>query len=271
MSEWDFRENPEDENAYETRGRWSTASKKKLNITEETEGLKMAKQRMKSEGVKIQTEEFRMSFPNLFTARAAKPGDKAKFGVTMQFQVLETEKSKKEGRKVVSVENLKEAVRNVLAEKFGADRSKWPPFGDKSGQIQVPFHDGAAHDKKDKPGLGEGIMFVAATKNADQVRPGVVDSVAGPDGKPRPIVAPSDIYGGCYGRATINPYFWEYMGKMGVSFGLQNVQKLRDGERFGGGTEAADDFDAIPAPTGATPAVPAAGAPAAAPAGAFGI
>ena len=72
---------------------------------------------------------------------------------------------------------------------------------------------------------------------------------------------PSDVYGGMYARAKINAYFWEYMGKMGVSLGLQHVQKLRDGETFSGRGKAENDFDSVDVPQGASAA-------AAAPAGA---
>ena len=203
------------------------------------------KERLKAEGVKITTPEFRMSFPTLFEPRAAEGSDKKKYSVTMQFQIAATEKSKAEGRSVVDIQPLRDAVKAVLVEKYGADTTKWPAFGDGKGLIKLPFRSGTEQGKADSPGLGEGIIFVQASKNGDQIRPGVVD------GSLKPITIPSDVYGGCYGRATINPYFWEFMGKFGVSFGLQNVQLIRDGERFGGGEAATDAFDAIPTPGGA--------------------
>ena len=217
----------------------------------------MAKQRMKSELVKIVTPEFRAGFPALFEARKANPTsatEKAKFSIVMLFQVADTAQSKKENRSKVDLEPLKNLVRNVIIEKFGADRTKWPKFGVNSGELQTPFRKGDVPEKKDKPGFGEGIEFAAAsTLN----KPGIVQPWAGPDNRPAPLTVPSDFYGGCYARATVNAYYWEYMGKMGVSLSLQNVQKLRDGEPFGGRTAADKDFDAIEA------AVPA-GAPAAA-------
>lgn len=212
------------------------------------------KQRLKAESVKILTPEFQASFPNLFTPKAAPGSDKLKYSLVMLFQVKETAKSKAEGRKVVDIKPLKDAVSAVLAEKFGPDKSKWPPFGDGPGLFKLPFRSGEEPGKKDAAGLGEGIMFINATKNGDQIKPGIVHAHAGPDNRPAPLTVPTDFYGGCYARATVNPYFWEYMGRMGVSFGLQNVQKLRDGEPFGGGVAAENEFDAIQIPGGATPA-----------------
>jgi hypothetical protein len=196
---------------------------------------------MKSEDVKKQTPEFRVSFPNVFEAVKVNPTDKtAKFGVVAIFQVAETAKSKASGTKVVSTEALKELCRNVAIEKFGADRSKWPV-------LKFPFRDGMEPAKKDKDGYGEGTIFVSLQSVN---MPGVVESYAGPDGRPAPLGAKTDFYAGCYARAEVNAYYWKFMGKEGVSLGLQNLQKLRDGERFGGRGNAADSFDAIDAPAG---------------------
>ncbi len=210
------------------------------------------KDRMKSEETKHLTPEFRVSFPNVFEAVKVNPTDKtAKFSVQMVFQVKETEKSKAAGTKVVSIQNLKDAVKAVIVEKYGADTAKWPKIGDGVGMLKLPFRDGMEPGKKDADGYGEGTVFLAASSVN---MPGIVESYAGSDGKAAPLAARTDFYPGCYARATLNAYHWKFMGKEGVSFGLQNLQKLRDGERFGGRGNASNDFDAIEAPAGAVPA-----------------
>lgn len=208
------------------------------------------KKKLVSEKATVVTPEFRASFPALFEARAVKQGDPAKFSVQMLFQVKETAKSKAEGTKVVDIAPLKELVRNVLVEMYGADRAKWPT------NLVLPFRDGGEVGKKDLAGYGDGIIFSTATSKN---KPGVVYPHAGTDGRPEVMNVPSDFYGGCYARAKVNAYHWEYMGKVGVSLGLINVQKLRDGEMFGIRGDAPKDFDAIAAPAG-TPAGAAAGA-----------
>ena len=175
---------------------------------------------------RLTTPEYRVSFPSVFESKAITPGAKAKFSVQMLFRVSGTPKN---GEKIVSIEPLKEAVRACLTEKYG-DRTKWPK------NLQLPFRNGV---EKDYDGYGEGIVFVGASS---VMRPGVV----GPD--VQPIITPNEFYGGCFAIATINPYAWEYMGKCGVSFGLQNIQKTRDGEPFSGRNKPEDDFDAIEAP-----------------------
>ncbi len=213
------------------------------------------KEKVPAEKAKINTGEFRSSFPALFEPRAAKQGDKPMYSITMLFRVTETKESKERGENVVSIQKLKDAVKAVAEQKFGTDRSKWP-------KLKLPFRSCLTEEDKDKkgrPGIDEGVIWVEAKSDPRyNPRPGVVFSHAGPDGKPALLTIPTDFQGGCYAQATVNPYHWEYMGKQGISFGLQNVQKLRDGESFSGRTSADNDFDAIDAPSGGAQPVGAA-------------
>ena len=59
------------------------------------------KEKVAAEKEKIQTPEFRASFPALFEPRAAKQGDKPMYSITMLFRVTETKESKERGEKVV--------------------------------------------------------------------------------------------------------------------------------------------------------------------------
>ena len=67
-------------------------------------------------------------------------------------------------------------------------------------------------------------------------KPGVVDQDV------NPIIDKDEFYSGCYGRASITMYPYDASGSKGIAFGLNNVQKLEDGEKFGGATSAAADF-----------------------------
>ena len=61
-----------------------------------------------------------------------------------------------------------------------------------------------------------------------------------------PIIHTSEFYGGCYAICKVNAYAWEYKNKKGVSFGLGNIQKIKDGERLGGGpSDPTKDFKPI--------------------------
>lgn len=208
----------------------------------------------KKEFIKVRTPEGRASFPNLFEAKKVNETDKkAKFSTQILFRVEATPESTKAQEPVVNINELQEAVRRCITNEFGPrEGGKWPQFGDGSaGTLKLPFRSGEEPTKKDQPGYGKGVVFIQATT---ETKPGIV----GPD--LNPLSLPHELKGGDYIKATVNAYYWKYMGKQGVSFGLQNVQKVRDGEAFGNRTSADKDFDAIPAPSGATPvgAAPAA-------------
>lgn len=78
-----------------------------------------------------------------------------------------------------------------------------------------------------------GHYFINASSNE---KPGVVDADV------NPIIDPSEFYSGCYGRASITLYPYDVTGAKGIAAGLNHVQKLEDGEKFGGASSAAADF-----------------------------
>ena len=65
--------------------------------------------------------------------------------------------------------------------------------------------------------------------------PGVVDAS-------QEIINRSEVYSGVYGRASINFYAFNSNGNKGIACGLNNLQKIRDGEPLGGKSRAEDDF-----------------------------
>ena len=67
-------------------------------------------------------------------------------------------------------------------------------------------------------------------------KPGVVDA------NRQEIIDTSELYSGIYGRASISFYAFNSNGNKGIACGLNNLQKLRDGEPLGGRTRAEDDF-----------------------------
>lgn len=127
-------------------------------------------------------------------------------------------------------------------------RAKW---GDKlddkkfAEKLNSPFR---TNDELDNPIQGIGDDWVIMTFSAkEKDRPGIVDRRKGPDGLPVIITDEEDVYSGAWFRAQVRPYAWENSGKRGVSFGLQNVQKLRDDEPLGAGRMPANKaFEAVP-------------------------
>ena len=66
--------------------------------------------------------------------------------------------------------------------------------------------------------------------------PGIVDENV------QPIINRSEVYSGIYGRASINFYAFNVNGNRGIACGLNNLQKMRDGDPLGGKASAASDF-----------------------------
>ena len=58
--------------------------------------------------------------------------------------------------------------------------------------------------------------------------PGIVDAGC------QPIIERSEVYSGVYGRASINFYAFNSNGNKGIACGLNNLQKIKDGEPLGG-------------------------------------
>lgn len=97
--------------------------------------------------------------------------------------------------------------------------------------IKTPLRDGDA----ERPGddAYKDSYFINA--NSDTA-PGIVDASC------NPIMDRSEVYSGVYGRASINLYAFNSNGNKGIACGLNNLQKISDGEPLGGKSRAEDDF-----------------------------
>lgn len=175
------------------------------------------------------TPEFRVSFANMFQAKAAPGSDKPKFGLVMLFDVNPTSERK------VDLTPLKAIVRAAIEERWGKDQSQWPK------NLVLPFRDGK---EKDYEGYGPGVIFASASAWPEH-KPYLVDEDV------QPIMTADGFKSGDYAHAKVNAFAWpakgkQGFGKCGVSFGLIGVQKTRDGEPFSGKSKPENDFDAIP-------------------------
>ena len=97
--------------------------------------------------------------------------------------------------------------------------------------IKTPLRDGDIERPDDEAYANS--YFVNANSAA---APGIVDRARDP------VLERSQIYSGVYARASINFYAFNSNGNKGIACGLNNIQKLRDGNPLGGKTRAEDDF-----------------------------
>lgn len=166
----------------------------------------------------IKLNNVRLSYPQLFTAKAQEEGKEPKYSASFLLD------KKTHATLITHIENT---IARVALDEF---KRKVP-------LKRVPLHDG--NEKSDKEGYGDEVMFLSAN-NAK--RPVVVDCDLTPltaqDPKP---------YAGCYVNATVRLFAYDHKtGGKGVSASLRAVQFVRDGESFGAGpVNAEDEFEPV--------------------------
>ena len=78
-----------------------------------------------------------------------------------------------------------------------------------------------------------GYMFLNANNT---LKPGIVDADR------QEIIDRSEVYSGCFGRASISFFAFNSNGSKGIACSLNNLQKIKDGPMLGGHSRAEDDF-----------------------------
>lgn len=162
----------------------------------------------------VVTPEFRMLWPNLFTARAVKikgrETGEPKYGLSMLLDPTE-------------IGDLKTAAKTVAL-------AKWP--GRTLSELKFPFSDG---DKLEaaQAEAGRDGKFYAGTivlKASSKFKPVVVDTSR------KDIIDHSRLYSGCYGYAELNFVAYDGVGQNpdGVTAYVNFVMKSRDGDRIAG-------------------------------------
>ena len=99
--------------------------------------------------------------------------------------------------------------------------------------LKTPLRDGDL-ERPDDAAYADSYFINANSASA----PGIVDADR------QPILERSEVYSGVYGRASINFYAFNSNGNKGIACGLNNLQKIADGEPLGGKSRAEDDFAA---------------------------
>ena len=97
--------------------------------------------------------------------------------------------------------------------------------------LKTPLRDGDL-ERPDDETYKDSYFINANSPSA----PGIVDADR------QPIIDRSEVYSGVYGRASVNFYAYNANGNKGIACGLNNLQKIRDGEPLGGKASAESDF-----------------------------
>lgn len=170
---------------------------------------------------KVITGKVRLSYCHLFEAFSSFEGAAAKFSTVIL--VPKTDKS--------TIKKIKAAQQAAL------EQGKSTKFnGSIPKNWKNTFRDGDEEADLEKNPEYEGHYFMTISNNT---KPGVVDQHV------QPVMDASEVYSGCYARVSMNAFPFSASGNKGVSFGLNHVQKIEDGEPFGNFSKAENDFDPI--------------------------
>lgn len=98
-------------------------------------------------------------------------------------------------------------------------------------KFKTPLRDGDAEKADDDNYAGK--FFLNATS---KTKPGIVDKAC------NEITDKEEVYSGAYARVSMNLYLFDKNGNRGIACGLNNIQKLADGEALAGRSKPEDDF-----------------------------
>lgn len=163
---------------------------------------------------KVVTGKVRLSYVTVFEP---KPDDQGRLKYSLCALIPKGDKA--------TLEKVKNAIE--AARQAGKD-SKWG--GKIPAGLKLPLRDGDT--ERDSPEY-KGHYFINCNS---QQKPGIVDADL------NQVMDQSEVYSGCYGRVAINFYPYDQKGNRGIGAGLQNVQKLEDGDPLSGRSRAEDDF-----------------------------
>lgn len=161
----------------------------------------------------------RWSYANVWEPKSINGGT-PKFSVSLIIPKSDT-------KTVAKIKAAIEAAYHEGESKLKGNGKTVPPLA----ALKTPLRDGDAERPDDEAYANS--YFVNA--NAPTA-PGIVDVDR------NPILTRSEVYSGVYGRASISFYAFNSNGNKGIACGLNNLQKVRDGEPLGGKASAESDF-----------------------------
>lgn len=177
---------------------------------------------MATRPTQIVTGKVRLSYAHLFKPYAHDPRQEPKYSVTIL--IPKTDMATK-----ADIDRAIEAAKQEgMANKWGG---QMPPV------VKTPVHDGDGARQNGQP-FGDECRGCWVLTASSKQAPAVVDQTI------QPILDQSEVYSGMYARVSINFFAYNSSGNNGIGAGLNNVQKLADGEPLGGRTTAAEDFGA---------------------------
>jgi len=191
---------------------------------------------------KVVTGKVRLSYPELFKAKAAEEGQDPKFSAEILIPKTDT----KTLAKIRAAQNAATEQVRKGAKVLGDNAPTYGAANFPAKKFTDTLRDGDDADENDGRPEREGHWFMNV-RSSENYRPNVVDKDR------QAVLDHSEVYGGVYARVSMTAYAFAVQGNKGVSFGLNSVQVLGYGDSFGGAREKAeevfdDDFEDDGAP-----------------------
>ena len=163
---------------------------------------------------KVITGKVRFSYANVWEPKSINGGDE-KYSVSLIIPKNDTK----------TINDIKKAIE--VAKQDGKAK-----FGGRiPANLKTPLRDGDI-DRPDDEAYKDSYFINANSKD----KPQIVDKNV------KPILDQSEVYSGCYGRASITFYAFNSNGNKGIACGLGNLQKLAEGDALSGRSKAEDEF-----------------------------
>lgn len=175
---------------------------------------------MKEKAFIITGKSVCFDYLNVFEPKSFKKGEKPKYSLMALIPKDDTFTLR---RVEAAIETAYVASQNKLAGNDGVI----PPLE----SLKTPLRDGDIEHPGEPTYAGR--YFINASSS---FQPEVVDVEC------KPINDASAIYNGILGRVSLKFYVYNHEGKCGIGCQLQNLQKIRDGERITHRSSAKDDF-----------------------------
>lgn len=181
----------------------------------------------KAKKVDLTTGIGTLSFPHLFRETAS-TNDRGETVYDLQFIISKSQRD--------DVRAILRAIKEVGESKWGANWKKVrTPLRDGDAEADELTEDGSTKGEKYPERLGCYFFNARSTK-----------PVGAYDRQRNPIHNPDDLYGGCKVKVAVTFYPYSTSGNHGIGVGLNGVQKIADGEAFGGGRPSVESmFDLL--------------------------
>ncbi|MBR2215994.1 MAG: DUF2815 family protein [Selenomonadaceae bacterium] len=169
----------------------------------------------------VRIQNCRLSYANIWNPRIEEDGSKGKYSVSL---IIDKKDEVTLKRIKLAIEAAKKQGKSKLANAQG-----YIPK-----DLKTPLRDADEEGRIDEAYVG--MMFLNATSKS---KPKIVDRHL------ERITDEDEVYSGCYANVIVNFYAYKVNGNKGIAAGLGNIQKVKDGERLGGGSNPEADFDEL--------------------------